>query len=245
MHTSPKSIAVIFAGGVGTRMRSRDLPKQFLRIHGEPIIVRTVRHFQEHPMIDAIVVVSGSEWLEYCRALLEEYDMTKVIDVVQGGKTGQESIFHGLLAAEKIVAGENAVVLIHDGVRPLINERVISDNINTVRKNGSAITCAQVKETVLVGGVDGGITSIPTRSSLRVARAPQSFWLDDILEVHRRADKLGKNDYVDSASMMFEYGYSLTPVDGPDENIKVTTPGDFFSLQAILNARENEQIYGI
>lgn len=236
--------AVIFAGGVGSRMRSKDLPKQFLVIHGEPIIVRTVRHFQEHPMVDAVVVVSGAEWLDYCRDLLERYGMTKVAAVVPGGATGQESIFHGLLAAEKIAAGERSIVLIHDGVRPLINEQVITDNIEAVRATGSAVTCVRAKETVLVEDNDE-VESIPDRSQLRLARAPQSFWLDEILAAHREADAKGKHDYIDSASMMFDKGCSLTPVIGPDENIKVTTPGDFFSLQAILNARENEQIYGI
>lgn len=237
-------IAVIFAGGVGSRMRSKELPKQFLVIHGEAIIVRTVRHFQEHPMVDEIVVVSGEEWLDYCRNLLARYGMTKVTAIVSGGSTGQESIFHGLLAAEDIAADERCIVLIHDGVRPLIGEKVITDNINAVKATGSAVTCAGAKETVLVK-TEGGVGSILDRSSLRLARAPQSFWLDEILAAHREADKAGRHDYIDSASMMFERGHSLTPVDGPDENIKVTTPGDFFSLQAILNARESEQIYGI
>ena len=239
------NIAVIFAGGVGSRMRSKDLPKQFLRIHGVPIIVRTVRHFQEHPMIDAIVVASGSEWLDYCRELLDEYHMTKVAAVVPGGPTGQESIFHGLLAAEGIAGEERSIVLIHDGVRPLINAQVITDNIEAVQATGSAVTCVRAKETVLVEGSNGEVDSIPDRSVLRLARAPQSFWLDEILAAHRDADVAGKHDYIDSASMMFDRGCSLTPIEGPDENIKVTTPGDFFSLQAILNARENEQIYGI
>lgn len=245
MGNSSMVVAVIFAGGVGSRMRSKDLPKQFLRVHGEAIIVRTVRHFQEHPMVDAVVVVSGADWLDYCRDLLEGNRMTKVVSVVPGGRTAQESIFYGLLAAEEAAAGRRCVVLIHDGVRPLINAQVITDNIDAVRKTGSAVTCVRAKETVLVESVAGEVDSIPDRSVLRLARAPQSFWLDDILAAHRDADAAGKHDYIDSASMMFERGYRLTPVDGPDENIKVTTPGDFFSLQAILNARENEQIYGI
>ena len=237
-------IAVIFAGGVGSRMRTKDLPKQFLVIHGEPIIVRTVRHFQDHPMVDGVIVVSGADWLDYCRDLLVKHGMNKVADVVPGGSTGQESIYHGLLAAEKIAAGEKSIVLIHDGVRPLIGQKLITDNIEAVRATGSAVTCAGAKETVLVGSNEG-VDSILDRSAIKLARAPQSFWLDEILSVHREADAAGKHDYIDSASMMFEHGISLTPIDGPDENIKVTTPSDFFSLQAILNARENEQIYGI
>lgn len=238
------NIAVIFAGGVGSRMRSRDLPKQFLVVHGKPVIVRTIEHFQEHPEIDAIVVVSVSEWLEYCESLIKKAGLDKVRCVVSGGSTGQVSIFHGLLEAEKIASGEKSVVLIHDGVRPLINEQVITDNIASVKRFGSAITCVDAKETVL--SMDGAeVDSIFDRKALRLARAPQSFWLEDILAAHREADARGRHDYVDSASMMFERGFRLAPVAGPDENIKVTTPDDFFSLQAILNARENEQIYGL
>lgn len=194
------NIAVIFAGGVGSRMRSKELPKQFLRIHGVPIIVRTVRHFQEHPMVDSIVVVSGEEWLSYCQDLLDEYHMSKVAAVVQGGPTGQESIFHGLLAAERIADGRRAIVLVHDGVRPLINAQVITDNIETVRATGSAVTCVRAKETVLLESPGGVVDSIPNRSALRLARAPQSFWLDELLTAHRDADAAGKHDYIDSAS---------------------------------------------
>ncbi|WP_072415214.1 IspD/TarI family cytidylyltransferase [Collinsella phocaeensis] len=239
------NIAVIFAGGVGSRMRSRELPKQFLRIHGKPVIVRTVEHFQYHPEVDSIVVVCIAQWLDYCRSLLERHGLSKVAAVVPGGSNGQESIYHGLQAAEELAGGDRSIVLIHDGVRPLINEKVISDNIRSVRESGSAITCVRAKETLLVEGSADEVSDIPDRSLLRIARAPQSFWLNDIIAAHRDAISAGRHDYIDSASMMFERGYSLTPVDGPDENIKVTTPDDFFSVQAILNARENEQIYGL
>lgn len=238
------NIAVIFAGGVGSRMRSRELPKQFLSVHGMPIIVATVQHFQNHSMVDAIVVASVPEWIGHCKKLLSEAGMDKVAAVVEGGATGQESIYRGLCAAERLAGGEKSVVLIHDGVRPLINADVITDNIESVRSHGSAVTCVRAKETVLVMA-KGGVESIPDRSQLLIARAPQSFWLDEILAAHREAIAAGRNDFIDSASLMLEHGYALATVMGPEENIKVTTPNDFFSLQAILNARENEQIYGI
>lgn len=238
-------IAVIFAGGVGSRMRSKDIPKQFLVVHGEAIIVRTVRHFQEHPRVDSIVVVSNAEWLDYCRDLLEKHDIDKVASVVPGGSTGQESIYHGLCEAERLAGGKRSIVLVHDGVRPLIDAATITRNIEMVEKTGSAVTCVPAKETVLVRGGSGAVEAIPDRSALELARAPQSFWLDELLAAHRDAIARKRNDYIDSASMMFERGVALTPVEGPTENMKVTTPDDFFSLQAILNARENQQIYGI
>ena len=239
------NIAVIFAGGRGSRMRSRDIPKQFLEIHGTPIIARTVGIFQQHPLIDYIVIVCVKEWINFCRQLLDKYRLTKVYSIEDGGETGQDSIYHGLVAAETISKGEKSIVLIHDGVRPLINERTITDNINAVKNYGSAITSVLAKETVLKIGKDMMVQQIPSRASLRLARAPQSFWLKDILEAHRMAIAEGKHNYIDSASMMFDRGFKLYPVEGPCENIKITTPEDFFALQAILNARENAQIYGI
>lgn len=237
-----KTYVVIFAGGVGSRMRSKDLPKQFLKVHDRPIIVRTIEHFQKHPDIDQIIVVSVESWSVYCRDLMSSYGLTKVTSVVPGGATGQESIYKGLLEAERLANSEPAIVLIHDGVRPLINAQLISDNIASVTERGSAITCVACKETVLE--LEGGqVQNIPNRSSLKLARAPQSFWLADILDAHRKAIAEGRNDFIDSASIMMHYGHQLALVDGPDENIKVTTPDDFFSVQAILNAKENEQIY--
>lgn len=239
------NIAVIFAGGVGSRMRSKELPKQFLVIHGEPVIARTVRHFQDHPDIDSIVVVCVADWVDYCRRLLANSGMSKVARVVSGGATGQESIYQGLCAAESIAQNEPSIVLIHDGVRPLINQDVITDNIRSVEQCGSAITCVKAKETVLEVDDASHVSSIPPRSMLRLARAPQSFWLKDIIAAHRDAIATGRNDYIDSASMMLERGFELTPVDGPEENIKVTTPDDVFAMRAVLDSRENRQIYGL
>lgn len=196
-------------------------------------------------MVDAVVVVSVVGWLDRCRDLFARAGMSKVAQVVSGGATGQESIYNGLCAAEHLVAGRRAVVLVHDGVRPLIDEDTITRNIEAVERTGSAITCVPAKETVLVKGTEGGVAAIPERASLELARAPQSFWLDELLKAHRVAIEAGRDDYVDSASLMFERGVALTPVEGPAENIKVTTPDDFFALQAILDARESRQIYEI
>lgn len=141
---------------------------------------------------------------------------------------------------------KKSIVLIHDGVRPLINEKVISDNIQSVIKYGSAITTAKVKETILV--VNEGTATIdyvPSRNNSRVAKAPQSFWLDDILKAHEKALSEGEKNCIDSCTMMQRYGYDLYLIDGPGENIKITTPEDFYTMRAILEAKENEQIYGL
>ena len=239
------NIAVIFAGGVGKRMHSKECPKQFLKIYNKPVIIHTLEYFEKHPLIDAIVISCVEEWMPYLEELIYKYRIEKVKKVVVGGETGQLSIYNGLKAAEDVANGEKAIVLIHDGVRPLINAKLITDNIESVKKNGSAITTAVVKETILV--VNEGtatINYVPSRKNSRVARAPQSFWLNDILNAHEKALSEGKKDYIDSCTMMQEYGYDLFLVDGPGENIKITTPEDFYIMRAILEAKENAQIYG-
>ena len=237
------NIAVIFAGGSGQRMHTRDIPKQFLEMHGKPIIIYTLEIFEKHPNIDAVVVACKKEWIDYLNNLLYKYRVEKVKKIVPGGETGQMSIFNGLVAASEVSGGEDAVVLIHDGVRPLINAKVISDNISSVKKHGSAITTAVVKETILVVNDEEAIVSVPDRAHSRVAKAPQSFWLNDILEAHRRAQNEGMTDCIDSCTLMKGYGYPLFLVDGPYENIKITTPDDFYTMRALIDAKENEQFF--
>ena len=239
------NIAVIFAGGVGSRMHSKERPKQFLEMYNKPIIIHTLEHFQNHPMIDAIVVVCIESWISYLNELLYKFRIEKVKKVVPGGETGQLSIYHGLKAAKEVANEEKAMVLIHDGVRPLITEKLITNNIEAVRRYGSAITTAKVKETILVvNEQDSSIDYVPSRNNSRVAKAPQSFWLDEILSAQEKALAKGERDWIDSCTLMQEYGFKMHLIDGPSQNIKITTPEDFYTMRAILEAKENEQIYG-
>ena len=238
------TIAVIFAGGVGKRMHSKDLPKQFLKIHEKPIIVHTVELFNDHPEIDSNVIACVTEWIDYLNSLITKYNLGKVRMVVPGGNTAQQSIFKGLEAAESISEKNDDIVLIHDGVRPLITSKTISDNIRSVKEHGSAITSVKVKETVLLVDQDESIREVPSRSDSRLARAPQSFFLKDIIGAHRQALEDNKIEFIDCCSMMQYYGNKLYLIEGPQENIKITTPDDFYSMRAILDARENAQIYG-
>ena len=240
------NIAVIFAGGVGARMHTKTLPKQFLDIHEKPIIVHTIEKFQRHEEIDAITIACVEEWIPHLEELIRQYNLSKVRRVVPGGNTSQESIYNGLMAAKRLSEGKGNIVLIHDGVRPLVTKKLISDNIASVRKYGSAITSVTVKETVLVVSSEDNneIDTIPKREMTRLARAPQSFWLDEILEAHSKALEEGKTEFIDSCSLMTYYGKRLYLVNGPMENIKITTPDDFYTMRALLDARENAQIYG-
>lgn len=241
------NIAVIFAGGVGKRMNSKVKPKQFLIMRGKPIIVHTLEVFEKHTEIDAVVVACVPDWIEHLKILVKQYHLSKVKEIVKGGETGQLSIYHGLKAAEQLDRGSsrNAIVLIHDGVRPLINEKVITENIQSVKQYGSAITTVTVQETILVVNSENEIVDVPERANSRLARAPQSFFLKDILSTHERALQDRKYDYIDSCTLMQHYGHQMFLVDGPKENIKITSPEDFYTMRALLDARENTQIYGV
>ncbi|HEO3361725.1 TPA: 2-C-methyl-D-erythritol 4-phosphate cytidylyltransferase [Streptococcus agalactiae] len=238
------NIGVIFAGGVGRRMNTKGKPKQFLEVHGKPIIVHTIDIFQNTEAIDAVVVVCVSDWLDYMNNLVERFNLTKVKAVVSGGETGQMSIFKGLEAAEQL-ATDDAVVLIHDGVRPLINEEVINANIQSVKETGSAVTSVRAKETVVLVNDSSKISEVVDRTRSFIAKAPQSFYLSDILSVERDAISKGITDAIDSSTLMGMYNRELTIVEGPYENIKITTPDDFYMFKALYDARENEQIYGM
>ncbi|HEO0427364.1 TPA: 2-C-methyl-D-erythritol 4-phosphate cytidylyltransferase [Streptococcus agalactiae] len=238
------NIGVIFAGGVGRRMNTKGKPKQFLEVHGKPIIVHTIDIFQNTEAIDAVVVVCVSDWLDYMNNLVERFNLTKVKAVVAGGETGQMSIFKGLEAAEQL-AIDDAVVLIHDGVRPLINEEVINANIQSVKETGSAVTSVRAKETVVLVNDSSKISEVVDRTRSFIAKAPQSFYLSDILSVERDAISKGITDAIDSSTLMGMYNRELTIVEGPYENIKITTPDDFYMFKALYDARENEQIYGM
>lgn len=235
-------VAVIFAGGIGRRMNNKALPKQFLKLYGKEILIYTIEHFENHSDIQGIVIVCVEEWIPFLQELLKKYQIKKVAAIVPGGETGQDSIFNGLCAAKESY-GDEGVVLIHDGVRPLINEQTITDCLECVEKNGNAITVAPVVETIIRVD-DDLIKDVIKRSECLMARAPQCFALRDILAVHDKSRRENNIDFIDSASLMRYYGHSLSVVQGPVENIKITTPMDYYTFRALYDARENEQLFG-
>lgn len=240
-----KNIAVIFAGGSGSRMNTVSRPKQFLELNGKPVIIYTLELFDNHPQIDAICIVCIESWIPFLRKQLRKFEINKVVDIVPGGETGQNSIYNGLCAAERWVNANNceANVLIHDGVRPLIIEKTITDNITTCTEKGNCITCIPATETFVVKQGNDQL-SIPERKDSLIARAPQTFKLVDILEAHRKAIAEGRHDFIDSCTMMSHYGHAMNTIIGPMENIKITTPTDFFIFRAMVQVHENQQIFG-
>ena len=237
-----KNIAVIFAGGAGQRMKTVSRPKQFLELNGKPIMIYTLELFDNHSMVDGIVCVCIESWIPFLKKQLKKFEINKVKAIVIGGETGQDSIYNGLIKTLQLY-GEDCNVLIHDGVRPLITEQTITDCVNMVTEKGNCITCVPATETFIVKQEDDTL-EIPTRDNSLIARAPQCFRLMDILEAHYRAQESGKHNFIDSCTLMNHYGHKVNTIIGPMENIKITTPTDFFIFKAMVEVHENQQIFG-
>lgn len=235
--------ALIFAGGTGKRMNTRSKPKQFLEIHGKPVIIYTLEHFEYHEKIESIVVVCVKEYIEELKGLLRRFGITKVNKIVPGGDTGHDSIYQGLLAMGEF-AGKDDIVLIHDGVRPLIDEELITLNIDTVKKYGNAITCEADKESQ-IRSLDGKIVfEMPPREQMYTAKAPQSFYYGEIRKLYEMAHGDGIKS-IDSAQLCSLYHQALHMVKSTSNNMKITEPTDFYICRALYDALEGQQVFGI
>jgi 2-C-methyl-D-erythritol 4-phosphate cytidylyltransferase len=231
------NIAVVFAGGVGTRMGA-DVPKQFLELDGKPVLAHTLALFQEHPLVDGIVLVVSPEYFDDCRALAAKYGIAKPLDLAESGTTAQDSIYSGLRAAAAKYPAD-AVVLLHDGVRPYVFPEVITANIEAVEKFGNAVTYTPCFETIVLSKDGSTIDALPYRRESYTAQAPQSFRLGDILAAHERirARPEGYTDMIDQATICWTLGIPIHLVPGNRGNVKITTPEDIIFLDALLKAR--------
>lgn len=239
------NIAIIFAGGSGVRMGS-GIPKQFLEINGKPILIHTFQLFQHHREIDKIYAAVQEEYISYVEDLADEYRVTKLAAVVAGGETAQDSIYNALKKAESENPSDS-IVLIHDGVRPFISYDVISRNIESVKKYGNGITSTPCFETIMVSKDGNVVDSVPYRKETFAGQAPQSFYLNEIIDAHDkiRATETGYENMVDACTIIRTLGMEAHLVEGNRGNIKVTTPEDVYMLRALLQYQENEQAFGL
>lgn len=242
-----KNIAIIFAGGVGSRMGA-SIPKQFMKVYGKEIIIHTLERFQYNDNIDLIYVGCVKEYIQELEGLVKKYNITKIPlgGIIPGGTSGQDTIYKVLMRAREDNSG-NSICLIHDGVRPLINDDVINANIKSVENYGSAVTVTKAFETPILS-LDGiEVSEVLQRNLVYTAQAPQSFRLDNILEAHERvrATKDGYNNpkIVDSCSLMKECGNIIHLVEGNRGNIKVTTLDDYIALLGNLEIDDYYQVF--
>lgn len=236
------NIAIIIAGGVGKRM-GQSIPKQFININDKPVLVYTLESFQKHPQIDTIELVCLDGWQNVARAYAEQYGISKLKWIVTGGESGQESIRNGVYNLEGKVADDD-VILIHDGVRPLLNNEVISDVIVKCQKYGNAVTSMPYNEQIFVIDPDDETTTekyIP-RETLRRVSTPQAYNFALLDEKYHEAfeKKIGIYGSSYTNTMMVDLGVKLHFAAGSDMNIKLTTPENLDFFKAYLNTNHLE-----
>ena len=221
-HSNPKKIAIIPAAGAGVRMQT-DRPKQFLDLNGSPVLVRTLEVFQTCPVIDSIVLVTPEQDVEYTRKeIVDKYGLTKVEKVVAGGERRQDSVRLGLEAWE----GHNGLILIHDGVRPLVTADLIVRAIGAAKENRAVITAMPAKETVKEVDENALVVKTYDRQKVWLVQTPQVFQYEDILMAHQRAIREDWEEVTDDALLMEKVGIPVKVIEGSEDNIKVTTPRD-------------------
>lgn len=229
-------VAIIIAGGTGTRM-GQAIPKQFIPIHDKPVLIYTLEGFQKHSMIDIIEVVCIDGWQDIVWEYAKQYGIRKLSWVVKGGNTGQESIRNGVFNLEGKCAEED-IVIIHDGIRPLVDEYVLTDVIEKAELYGNAVTSMPYNEQIfLVNEEDPSTTNkyIP-RETLRRVATPQAYKFSKLLWAYRKAfeEKIGIYGSAYTNTMMVELGETLHFAAGSDKNIKLTTKDDLELFKGYL-----------
>ncbi len=234
-------IALIIAGGSGHRM-GKDIPKQFIRVNDKPVLVYTLEGFQKHPMIDAIELVCIDGWQDEVRSYVDRYGISKLKWIVGGGATGQESIRNGVYNLEG-KCGPDDVIVIHDGIRPLVDSFVLTDVIEKCRIYGNGVTSMPYNEQIFL--VDDEISTVRyiPRETLRRVATPQAYRFGLLDRKYHEAFEKEIGIYGSSYTntMMVELGVRLYFAQGSDRNIKLTTPGDLEIFQAMLDSKEEQQ----
>ncbi len=234
------NIALLIAGGSGNRM-GQDIPKQFMHVDGCPIIIHTMNCFQKHPDIDSIAVVCLKGWETVLQAYANQFNINKLKWIFPGGNSGMQSIRNGIYGLKDNGCTAEDLVLIHDSVRPLLGQDIISNNIATCKAYGYAITGIQCREAILESE-DGfsAMKSIP-RDKLIRTQTPQTFKLGNILKVHEEAKIKGIKDSVASCTLIAEVGgREMHIVPGSEKNIKITTVEDLEILKALIHTTKDE-----
>lgn len=232
------NIAVIIAGGSGSRM-GQDIPKQFINIYDKPVLIYTLEGFQRHPQIDAIEVVCIDGWHDIVLAYAKQFNIDKLKWIVSGGNSGQESIRNGVYALEDKCSPDD-IVIIHDGIRPLVDETVLSDVILKCQKYGNAVTSMPYNEQIFVVNENDDSTTnkyIP-RETLRRVSTPQAYTFGTLDKRYHEAFEKGIGIHGSSYTntMMVELGETLHFAAGSDKNIKLTTKDDLELFKAYIKS---------
>lgn len=221
------NVAVIIAGGKGQRMR-QDIPKQFLNVFDKPVIIYTLEGFQRHPEIDAIEVVCLDGWNEVLWAYAKQFQIDKLKWVTLGGETAQESIRNGIFALKDICSPDD-ILVIHDGIRPMVEEFVLSDVLLKCKQYGNAVTSLPYNEQIFVTENEESTTKYIPRDTLRRVSTPQAYHFDKLLWAYEKAfsEGIGIQASTYANTLMADLGERLYFAAGSEKNIKLTTKDDF------------------
>ena len=232
--------AVIIAGGSGRRM-GQDIPKQFINVYDKPILIYTLEGFQNHPDIDAIEVVCLEGWQDLVWAYAKQFNIDKLKWVTPGGSTGQESIRNGVYNLEGKCAKDD-IIIIHDGIRPLVDSFVLSDVIAVCRKHGNAVTAMPYNEQIFVADDDSSTTRYIPRETIRRVSTPQAYIFDELDAAYHTAfeKKIGIFGSAYTTTMMVDLGKRLYFAAGSDKNIKLTTKDDLELFKAYLHSDKDQ-----
>ncbi|MCA5013090.1 MULTISPECIES: IspD/TarI family cytidylyltransferase [unclassified Enterococcus] len=230
--------ALIIAGGVGKRM-GQDIPKQFIMVEDKPIIIYTLESFQKHPMIDRILVVCKKGWEDTLSAYAKEYHIDKLEWIIEGGNSGQESIRNGVDFLKAHSEKEDTIV-IHDGIRPLVDEIVLSDVIVKCKEFGNAVTSLPYNEQIFVKETEETTKQYINRETLRRVSTPQAYQFDKLAWAYEKAFKegIGISESSYANTMMVDLGETLYFAVGSDKNIKLTTQDDLQLFKGYLRMKE-------
>lgn len=228
------NVAIIIAGGVGSRMKM-DIPKQFIHIYGKPVIIYTLEGFQKHPEIDAIEVVCLEGWEDSLKDYARQYGITKLKWIAPGGNTGQESIRNGVYNLENELKGDD-IAIIHDGIRPMVDSGVLSDILRVCRLHGNGVTSTPYNEQIFVKTDEFSTRQYIPRETLRKVATPQAYRYDLLLRSYRRAfaEQIGIFGSAYTNTMMVDLGETLYFAAGSDKNIKLTSKDDLELFKAYL-----------
>lgn len=234
------NVALLTAAGSGTRMH-QDIPKQFIHVDNKPVIIYTMQAFQNHPSIDAILVVTLESWSEVLWAYAKQFNITKLRWVVPGGASGQESIRKGLDTLKQELSDDD-VVMVHDGNRPLVSTEIISDSLATFSHYGNAVAVVPCTE-VVFESEDGVCSCISTeREKLFRTQTPHTYRLGDLYHAHLEAEQRGITNTAASCMLMKELGKMTYFSKGSEENLKITTLDDLKIFKALLNMKQDSWI---
>ena len=238
---------LILAGGVGQRMRNSGMPKQFLEVFQKPIIIYTLEKFEKCTDIDRTVVVCNASWTEYMEGLLRKYQLTKVIAVVPGGKDRQSSIRSGIPSIRKDGAAETDIVVVHDGVRPLVECAIISENVRVAQQYGCAMTVKPAIESVCICENDEAeFDNFKKRDNTYRLTAPQTFRLGILTDTLQKTSDITEPIPILDPAMGYAYlGNPVHLVKENNNNMKITTPEDYYILKAMLELEENRYVFGL